>query len=164
MRRRSNTSPYSARPRSGTTWWIAKLDTITSNVPSVGRQRLVEVVARDLDARVAGEPGPGARQHLVLKSSPTPVASGYLLNTSASVLPSPVPEVEDPVDALGQQLEHHLQPLDAVRNGVAFAQVPQRPFRLRPTVDVRGGHHGVSIVWRTSLRSRIRTTLFTAFR
>ena len=125
------------RWRSGTRWWIAKLDTTTSKSPRSGSGR-VEVVPHHLDPGVAGEPGAGPVEHLVLEVDADAGRAGPGVEHELERVPVAGAEVEHAVDRRRQDLEQHLVRLATPRDRVAPLEVVDGVLRVRPQVHV--GH------------------------
>ena len=114
-------SPYSAPLAFRHEVVDRELDTTTSKAPSpVGSgwsMSYTSIVTRPSSAKRSR-----ARRNISSwKSRPTPCAPGRAASTSAAC--SRRSQVENALDALGQQLEHHLEPLDAMRDGIPLPQV-----------------------------------------
>ena len=126
------------------------------------RQWTVQVVLDDLDTVVTGEPLAGEPEHLGREVDAHRLDVRVHAAHQTERVAVAGAEVEDATGRGREQLGQHREPLHAVREVVAFTQVPLRPCRLAPQVDGRA--HGPISISRSSPRSRRRTIRLTAFR
>ena len=98
----------------------------------VGRQRVVEIVAPDLDPSTPANRSRARSSISSWKSRPTPAAPGRAAKHEREHVAVAGTEVEHPLDALGDHLEHRRVAVGAMRDRIPLRQIvePRAPASL----------------------------------